>query len=398
MADQPKPKGNLFTTDSRGEPFIMPQLLTRARPNNLPSVKAKPPAPPIYTFDNPPPRESYRPAPTPAEEPGFYVVYRSMSRAQLFNSLFEEQATQVLRNYSALNPGLERIVKAGTLIVLSDPNNTSCTYQESQLMQAAREVNAALEPLTPEEADFMMKHAHEIATFTGQTSTWLGVSAVVLEKHLTGLRDTLVSIERLHQDSFKKFGHLNSPEFFAERRRLMSQVDAHLLNSKKLRDFTSFNDHYKLKRALGISNRSLVHHWQAAGTSGPIPGYARHVQVMSRAAKYMQAGGYIGIGLGGISSLVAIQEVCNAGTEEACRKVRYTEGGKFALSTGFGFAGGELGFAARGMVCAALGATTGIGGVVCVAALVGVGAWIGTTGGGFGGEAFGEALYEAIEP
>jgi len=95
---------------------------------------------------------------------------------------------------------------------------------------------------------------------------------------------------------------------------------------------------------------------------------------------------------------MAIQEVCNAGTEEACRKVRYTEGGKFALSTGFGFAGGELGFAARGMVCAALGATTGIGGVVCVAALVGVGAWIGTTGGGFGGEAFGEALYEAIEP
>ena len=72
-----------------------------------------------------------------------------------------------LRNFSRLNPDLEDIIKAGTLIVLSDPKRTSCTYAESQLMGAAREVKASLDPLTPEEADFMMRHANEIATFTG---------------------------------------------------------------------------------------------------------------------------------------------------------------------------------------------------------------------------------------
>jgi hypothetical protein len=46
----------------------------------------------------------------------------------------------------------------------------------------------------------------------------------------------------------------------------------------------------------------------------------------------------------------------------------------------------------------ALGVSTGIGGVVCVAALVGTGAWVGTTVGGMGGEGIGEILYEKTLP
>lgn len=376
--------------------MIIPNLLQRSTPNPVRSTRAQPVTEPVYSFENPPPRERYRPETVPPEEPGFYVVHQSMPAGRLFSSLFGDNLTPALRNFSKLNPNLDSVVKAGTLIVLSDPNNMSCTYAESQLMSAAREVNAVLEPLTPEEANFMMKNADEIATFTGQTSTWLGVSAVVLEKHLSRLRDTLVSIEKLHQESFHKYGHLKSAEFFVERKRLMSQLDAHLLNSRTLRNLTTFDDHYKLKRALGISSQSLVHHWQSAGTSGPIPGYAKHVGAMSRAAKYMQTGGYIGIGLGGVSSLFAIRDVCSAGTAEACRKIRYTEGGKFALSSGFGYLGGEIGLKASGPICLALSATTGVGGVVCVAAVVGAGAWLGTTVGAKSGEGVGEVLYEEI--
>jgi hypothetical protein len=71
------------------------------------------------------------------------------------------------------------------------------------------------------------------------------------------------------------------------------------------------DDYSKLKTALGISSRSLVHHWDKAGAPGQIPGYATHVSATSRAAQYMQAGGYIGIGIGGVSSLLAIQGVCS---------------------------------------------------------------------------------------
>ncbi|MCK6189633.1 PAAR domain-containing protein, partial [Pseudomonas sp. EYE_354] len=235
-------------------------------------------------------------------------------------------------------------------------------------------------------------------SFIGHTSTWLGVSAMVMEKHLTNLRDTLQAIERLHQESYRQHGHLKSPQFFAERQRLLAKLDAHLLNSTRLRGQTSLGDHPKLKTALGISSRSLVHHWHNAGGPGAIPGYATHVDAISRAAKYMKTGGYIGIGIGGVSSLLSIQQVCNGGSGEACEKIKFTEGGKFTGSTIGSGAGGAVASYASSSICVALGVTTGIGGVVCVAALVGAGTWVGTTYGGRGGEYIGGKIYEVTQP
>jgi len=331
------------------------------------------------------------------QEPGFYVVPKSVSREALEATLFPAPDPQVMRKFRALNPHRD-VVKAGSMIVLSDPNNLQCTREEAQVMAAAETVNAALEDLTAEQADFMHRYAAEIASFTGQTSTWLGVSAVVMEKHLTSLRDTLQAMERLHQDSYRQHGHLKSPQFFTERRLLLAQLDAHLLNSTRLRGHTTLGDHPKLKTALGISNRSLVHHWNKAGAPGQIPGYATHVESTSRAAKYMQMGGYVGIGIGGVSSVLAVQAVCDGGSEEACERVRFTEGGKFGMSAAGGWAGGEIGKLASGPICLALGVSTGIGGVVCVAVVIGTGAWVGTTIGGKGGEIGGEILYEKTLP
>ncbi|MBD8559521.1 PAAR domain-containing protein [Pseudomonas lactis] len=330
------------------------------------------------------------------QEPGFYIVPKSMSREALEATLFPTLDPAVMRKFQVLNPNTGN-VKAGSMIVLSDPNNTSCTYQEAQLMQAAKQVSASLDSLTPDEADFLYRHGAEIAGFIGQTSTWLGVSAVVMEKHLSNLRDTLQAMERLHQDSYRQHGHLRSPQFFADRQRLMNQLDAHLLNSTRLRGQTTLGDHPKLKTALGISSRSLVHHWDKAGGPGQIPGYAAHVEAVSRATKYMKAGGYIGIGLGGVSSLLAIQHVCNGGSGAACERVKFTEVGKFGVSTGVGAWGGSAARVASGPICFALGVSTGIGGVVCVAAVVGAGAWMGTTVGGMGGEYMGEKIYEATQ-
>ena len=332
-----------------------------------------------------------------AQEPGFYVAPKSMTREALESTLFPLRDSAVMSKFRALNPHLAE-VKAGTMIVLSDPNNAQCTREEAQLMEAAQHVKKSLEPLTPSEADFLQRHAAEIASFTGQTSTWLGVSAVVMETHLTSLRDTLQAMERLHQASYRQHGHLKSPQFFAHRQSLLAQLDAHLLNSTRLRGQTTLGDHPKLKTALGISSRSLVHHWSKAGAPGQIPGYATHVEATSRATQYMKAGGYIGIGIGGVSSLLAIQQVCNGDSGAACEKVKFTEGGKFGMSTALGVIGGELASSASGPICLALGISTGIVGVVCVAAIVGAGAWAGTTVGGQAGEAIGEKIYQVTEP
>ncbi|MDF2795422.1 MAG: hypothetical protein K0S85_3175 [Pseudomonas orientalis] len=332
-----------------------------------------------------------------SQEPGFYIVPKSVTREALEATLFPIRDPAVMRKFQSLNPNTSH-VKAGSMIVLSDPNNTSCTYQEAQLMQAAQQVSASLDSLTPDEADFLYRHGAEIAGFIGHTSTWLGVSAVVMEKHLTSLRDTLQAIERLHQQNYRQHGHLQSPQFFTDRQRLMNQLDAHLLNSTRLRGQTTLGDHPKLKTALGISSRSLVHHWDKAGGPGQIPGYSAHVEATSRATRYMKGGGYIGIGLGGVSSSLAIQQVCNNDSGAACEEIKFTESGKFAGSVGGGAFGGWAGGVAGSTVCLGLGVTTGIGGVICVAALVGTGAWVGTTIGGKGGEMGGEILYEKSLP
>ncbi len=315
-----------------------------------------------------------------------------MTREALEATLFATPDAAVMRKFRALNPE-QGDIKAGSLIVLSDPNNTSCTYQEAQLMQAAQQVKTALDPLTPDEAEFMHRHAAEIASFTGQTSTWLGVSATVMEKHLASLRDTLQAMERLHQDSYRQHGHFRSPQFFADRQRLLTQLDAHLLNSTRLRSHTTLGDHPKLKTALGISSRSLVHRWDKAGGPGQIPGYATHVDATSRAAKYMKSGGYIGIGLGAVSSLLAIQEVCNGGSQEACEKIWFTEGGKFTGATVGGSGGAWFGHRISKTACMALKRTP-VGGVICVLIATGGGAWTGATVGEGGGEQIGELLYE----
>ena len=137
-----------------------------------------------------------------------------------------------------------------------------------------------------------------------------------------------------------------------------------------------------------------MHHWDKAGLAGHIPGYANHVEATSRAARYMKTGGYIGIGIGGVSSLLAIQQVCNGDSGAACEKVKFTEGGKFGGTTAIGYIGGEIAKKASGPICLALGFSTGILGVACVAAIVGTGAWVGTTVGGEIGERTGEILYE----
>ena len=369
-----------------------------AQPNEAP-VNGNPVTPSQSAFTPP----SGRTVPTAfngalGQEPGFYIVPKSMTREALEATLFPALDPAVMRKFQSLNPNTGH-VKAGSMIVLSDPKNTSCTYEEAQLMQAAQHVSASLDELTPDEADFLYRHGAEIAGFIGHTSTWLGVSAVVMETHLNNLRDTLQAIERLHQENYRQHGHLKSSQFFTDRQRLMSQLDAHLLNSTRLRGQTTLGDHPKLKTALGISSRSLVHHWDKAGGPGQIPGYAAHVEATSRAAKYMKAGGYIGIGLGGVSSLLAIQQVCNGDSGAACEKIKFTELGKLGLSSALGAFSGWAAGAASGSVCMAIGvATGGIGGVVCVAALVGAGAWVGTTAGGMGGEYIGELIYEATQP
>ena len=329
-------------------------------------------------------------------EPGFYVVPRRMSFPEVLLQLAEHDATLPISRLQRLNPTFEQGFKAGEIFVIGDPDNgNACTHEEGELMAAAQHARRALEVLDYTEADFMMQHQAEIAGLLSDASLSMGVGKDMLDQGLKQVSHTLTSIEQLHQREFMRHGHLNSPGFFAERQRLLQQLDGQL-KTAFLNKQLNLGNYERLRKSLNISTKSLVHHWSKAGGPGQIPGYATHLDKVAKLSKYLSYGGYAAVGLGGTSSYMKVQEVCRAGETEACKKVRMTETGSFAgslglstlVSTGAGLAAGTL--------CAAFAVgTAGIGAPACGILLVGAGAAAGSLAGEKLGESAGEFIYEA---
>jgi hypothetical protein len=329
------------------------------------------------------PKPSARPTPS-GVEPGFHIVEQGMSRAALESTLFPQPDPAVLDKFRSLNPQLTQYAKPGQLIVLSDPRNTQCTREEALLMEAAQKVDAALTPMSDAEAEFMVRHHGEIQTA-------VGIGSAMFSNHLDNLGKTLAELEILHKQTFDKHGKLQGADFFSKRKKLMAQLDGSL--SPLVRKTAGLPDHPNLKKTLGISSRSLVHHWSKAGIAGEIPGYATHIQGVSKASKVIKLGGWVGVGLGATASGLKVRETCRLGTEEACRKVKFTETAKFAGAFGGSLGGGIAG----SLVCVGIGlGTAGTGGVLCSLVLVGAGTFGGGVGGEILGEKVGEVIYEGV--
>lgn len=329
-------------------------------------------------------------------EPGFYVVPRRMSFAQVLLQLAEHDATLPISRLQRLNPTFEQGFKAGEIFVIGDPDNgDACTREEGQLMAAAQHARRALVVLDFAEADFMMQHQAEIAGLLSNASLSMGVGKDMLDQGLKQVSHTLTSIEQLHQREFMRHGHLNSPGFFAERRRLLQQLDRQLkvaFLNKKL----NLGNYERLRKRLNISTKSLVHHWSKAGGPGQIPGYATFLDKVARLSKYLEYGGYAAIGLGGTSSYLKVQEVCRSGNAEACAKVQFIETGAFSMGVGGATAGATLAGIAAGTLCAAF--TIGSGGLaapLCGIVVAGAGGLAGGKLGELAGGYTGEFIYEA---
>lgn len=216
-------------------------------------------------------------------------------------------------------------------------------------------------------------------------------------RNMGSLKSVLQEIETLHQTTFLKDGHLRSPEFFSERKRLLAQLDTQL--TSLVRKGIGLPDHPNLKSALGISSRSLVHRWTQAGAPGQIPGYATHIQKLAKAATVIKYGGWVGTSIGGGASYMKVQNVCSAGDDEACQKVKFTETGSFTGTIGGGaVAGAALSTAVVGGLCVGLGVPTmGAATLACGLIVVGAGSVAGGALGGAFGEWVGEKIYEAVK-
>ncbi|MDA8485583.1 hypothetical protein NNO07_21145 [Pseudomonas resinovorans] len=334
----------------------------------------------------------------PLTGPGFYIVPRSMSGEQVVAELGPALIPAARERLRVLNPTFAQGFKAGELFVLGDPlGDQMCTNEEAQLMLAASQARTALEPLSPAEADFMATHQAEIAGMLSTASLSMGVSKDVFESGLKQIQNTLGELEHLHQREFSTHGHLRSPEFFASRQHLYRQLDLQL-KTTFLNKQLGLGSYDTLRRDLGISTRSLVHHWSLAGTPGQIPGYASHLDEVAKVAKYLKYGGHFAIAVGGGSSALKVQEVCQAGETQACQKIRFTETGSFVGGVGIGALASRAGSLAAAPVCIFVGiGTAGVGGMACTLIVAGGVSYLGATGGPQIGEWVGDKIYEAQE-
>ena len=322
-------------------------------------------------------------------EPGFHVVQSPMSKTILLAALYSDASAKP-DSFDRLNPGLGGQVLPGEMIVLGDPEGMACTREEADLMEVAAQVNAQVRALDQDEAQFLVKYHALLEAVTSTSSAGLGAGAVMVSKQIGSIEKTLRNIERLHQDSYRKHGHLNHPEFFERRRALFKELDFSL--GSVARQGMSLDDDAKLKRALGLSSKSIVHSWKTAGVGG-IPGYATHYERLATGGRYARNVGYLGITLDASLSALKIHESCTTGSERECQIVAYQEGGKFTGS----LVGGGIGAAASAATCTVFAITTaGIGGVACAVIAGGLGAAAGGHGGGVLGQGAGEILREAI--
>lgn len=331
-------------------------------------------------------------------EPGFHIVQRNMSFPQVLMQLAEQDSTLPISRLQMLNPTFQQGFKAGEIFVIGDPDNgDACTREEAQLMAAAQQARDSLALLDYDEAEFMMEHQAEIAGLLTGASQSMGVGKDVLEQGLRQVRATLLEVDQLHKQQFAKFGHLNSPEFFASRQKLLRQLDGQL-KAAFLNKRLNLGPYARLRRDLKISTKSLVHHWSKAGGPGQIPGYATHLDEVAKVAKYLQYGGAVGTAIGGGASYLNVQEVCRFGETAECKKIRLTEAGNFTGGIAGGALGAKLGTSAALAVCGVFSVVSaGVGVPVCGLVLVGGGSLAGGMAGGVAGETVGEVIYDQYD-
>ena len=302
--------------------------------------------------------------------------------------LFTENPPAGAKELFATLNGADERYKAGSIMLLVDPDKQD-DEQIAHMKAAKARVDAALAPLTHEEANLLHKHYATIANFTSYADTGIGLAADPVGKYFESIEKILKEIQETYKNTYLTRGALIGEQFYVRRSQLFKELES-ILKVNFLNKAMKFGEYTKIKNALGLSSSSITHKWNETGISD-IEGYATHIERAAKYVKAMRYTGYLGIGFSGLHSLNEIHEACSVGREAECTKKKYTEIGSFAVGTGVGVAGGYLAIP----LCIAIGVgTAGVGGLACsVIAGAGLG-YVGSSAGGAFGECGGEQLYE----
>nr|WP_304187658.1 PAAR domain-containing protein [Hafnia alvei] len=279
-------------------------------------------------------------------------------------------------------------VKAGSILLLVDPLKQD-PEQIAHLKAAKDRVDAALAPLTNEEANFLHKHYATIANFSSFADKGIGLAADPVGKYFENIEKILKEIQDTYKNTYLTRGALIGDQFYVKRSQLFKQLDS-VLKVGFLNKGMKLGEYTKIKSALGLSTSSITHKWNTSGVSD-IDGYAVHIERAAKYVKAMKYSGYAGIGFSALHSANEINEACSIGRESECTKKKYTEIGSFVGGTSLGIGAGYL----AAPLCVAIGVgTAGLGGLACLVIAGGTAGYIGSELGSSGGELLGDKVYE----
>lgn len=328
---------------------------------------------------------------------GFCVVPQQSTTESFESILFAGDQPEGTRElYRSLN-GAGKEYKAGSILLVVDPDKQD-SEQIAHMQAAKARVDAALAPLTHQEANFLHKHKDTIDLFTSQASTTTGIASEAAGKYFEKIENVLTRIQQSYQNQYITSGSLIGEQFYVQRRQLFNELDSILT------DFTrhklALQDYPDIKRALGLSTSSITHRWNQTGVAD-IEGYATFMEKAAKYVKLMKTAGYVGIALDGVNRLDKVYEACTVGSD--CKKTAYTEVGSFSVGLGTGMGAGALvsGSVSTTVCSVVLGALTieaaGAGMLACGVIFTGSVGYAGGELGGKFGEMAGEKVYEVTK-
>jgi hypothetical protein len=302
---------------------------------------------------------------------GFAVIPYGGTTEAWQRLLFTENTPAGVKELFATLNGPDERYKAGSIMLVVDPDKQD-SEQIAHMQAAKARVDAALAPLSIQQANFLFKHKDTIEMFAAVATTasdtygYSGQATEAAKGYFEKIEKILVEIETSYKNQYITSGTLIGEQFYVERSRLFGQLDSVLKMFMKHRFM--FNEYADLKNALGLSSSSITHRWNETGVSD-IEGYATHIEKLAKYVKWMETAGKIGIGLSAFDTAAKITEACTVGRD--CAKTSFTSIGEFAGS----LAGGALasrilqGSAASSICAVVLGTATieaaGAGALLC---------------------------------
>ncbi|WP_241569444.1 hypothetical protein [Rosenbergiella collisarenosi] len=320
---------------------------------------------------------------------GFTIVKSDAPLHQLESEIFTtESPFKAIELFRKLNGPSDKHIKAGNILLLADPDSP---YEKeiSQLISAQKTAQLTLEVVDKEgvNSDFFLNNYATLSNFLSIGSQGVGIAGTAGEVYFSRINNILNQIDQLYKSTYVGNAALGGEAYYLRRGALFSELDT-LLKKSFLRQVLNLPQDVKIKSALRLSSKSIVHHWKTSGITD-IPGYATHLKKAGKLIGIMKTAGYVGIAFSAINSANEIYHACSIGRENECKRAKFREIGKF---TG-GMAGGIAGAAKGASLCVAMTLTGPWSSMGCFLGLSIIGAEVGA----YFGESTGDILYSVIE-